>query len=148
MTLTRIIFVLLTLNSIDSEKANILDVDQDDGGWFTDEKDKLAYPGPCDIEVRDAAGLSQEEFLQRYAFHAPVVIRGATDNKIFQNKCRKDAMMNKYASKRITLSSANTHSYTKAEVTLEHYVEHVMKPQSLETWGNGKLYNNESKSNV
>ncbi|KAK3772014.1 hypothetical protein RRG08_008252 [Elysia crispata] len=112
----------------------------DDGGWSTDEKDMLAFPGPCDIEVREAAGLTQEEFLKRYAFDTPVVIQGATDNTIFQNECRKDAMLRKYAEKTIRLSSANTHSYTKADVTLEHYVKQILKPQSLETWGNETFY--------
>lgn len=32
---------------------------------YTDEKLLLASPGPCTVEVRDAASLSQEEFLKR-----------------------------------------------------------------------------------
>ncbi|RUS71633.1 hypothetical protein EGW08_020603 [Elysia chlorotica] len=133
-----ILLIPLRLRSILTEENRKAEID--DGGWFTEEKDKLAFPGPCDIEVRDAAGLTQEEFLQRYAFDAPVVIRGATDNKIFQNECRKDAMMKKYATKTIRLSSANTHSYRKADVTLDYYVTQVMKPQSLDTWGNETFY--------
>ncbi|XP_005095148.1 jmjC domain-containing protein 8 [Aplysia californica] len=112
----------------------------DDGGWSTSKKDMLAVPGPCDIEVRDAKGLSQQEFLNRYAYDLPVVIRGATDNTVFQDQCRKENMMKDYASKRIKLSSANTHSYEKVEVTLQEYVDKYLKPQTLKTLGNETFY--------
>lgn len=32
---------------------------------YTDEKLILATPGPCTVEVRDAASLSQREFIER-----------------------------------------------------------------------------------
>ncbi|XP_059167485.1 jmjC domain-containing protein 8-like [Physella acuta] len=129
--------VLIFLDSF-SIKADELKIDN--GGWFTSKADMLAFPGPCDIEVREASGLSQEEFLDRYAFDRPVVLRGATDNKVFQDLCRKDALLNEHSSKRIRLSSANTHSYDKVDVTLEYYVNHVMKPQALDTLGNETFY--------
>ncbi|CAL1531878.1 unnamed protein product, partial [Lymnaea stagnalis] len=107
---------------------------------ITSEDDKLAFPGPCDIEVREASSLTQQEFLSSYAFEKPIVIKGATDNTVFQAQCHKDAMMRDHASKHIRLSSANTHSYDKADVTLEYYVNHVMKPQALTTLGNETFY--------
>jgi ribosomal protein L16 Arg81 hydroxylase len=114
--------------------------DVDTGGWVTSEENILAFPGPCSIDVREAADLSQQEFLGRYAFHKPVVIRGATDNTVFKNQCRKDAMMREHAEKRIRLSSANTHSYDKSDVTLNYYINNVMKPQTLEKLGNETFY--------
>ncbi|KAL5018938.1 hypothetical protein ScPMuIL_004660 [Solemya velum] len=107
---------------------------------YTDESKLLAQPGPCDIDIRDASDLSQKEFLERYAYSEPVVIRGATDNKYFQDLCRKDAMLKKHGSKRIRLSSANTYSYAKSDVTLQKYVDEIMKPQTLEKLGNETFY--------
>ncbi|KAL8586189.1 hypothetical protein ACOMHN_057751 [Nucella lapillus] len=124
-------FVLLTVLSL---------VWTDDGGWYTDEDKLLAQPGPCTVEVRDAADLSQEEFLSRYAYSQPVVIRGATDNTEFINDCRKHNMLSKYGSKVIRLSSANTHSYKKLDMTLMMYVKEVLKPQTLEKLGNETFY--------
>lgn len=110
------------------------------GGWYTDENLILATPGPCTVEVRDAASLSQKEFIERYAYTKPVIIQHATDNKEFHKVCEKDPMLQKYGSKKIRLSSANTHSYDKRDVTLKYYVEHVMKPQTLDMLGNETFY--------
>ncbi|XP_013083749.2 jmjC domain-containing protein 8-like isoform X2 [Biomphalaria glabrata] len=136
---------LLTFLSVEITLSSLqnLDVDLDlidDGGWETSASNLLAFPGPCDIEVRNAASLSQQEFLSRYAYSKPVVIRGATDNKVFQDQCRKDAILKEYSSKRIRLSSANTHSYEKVDVTLDYYVTHVLKPQTLSKLGNETFY--------
>ncbi|KAK7502296.1 hypothetical protein BaRGS_00006249 [Batillaria attramentaria] len=112
----------------------------DDGGWHTDEDKLLATPGPCTIEVRDAEDLTQEEFLSRYAFSQPVVIKGATDNSAFINDCKREVMLKKYGAKVIRLSSANTYSYRKVDVTLDKYVQEIMKPQTLGMLGNETFY--------
>ncbi|XP_076449955.1 jmjC domain-containing protein 8-like [Babylonia areolata] len=112
----------------------------DDGGWYTEETKLLAQPGPCTVEIREAADLTQQEFISRYAYSQPVIIRGATDNTDFIFDCRKDNMLKKYGSKVIRLSSANTHSYQKLDMTLTKYVEEVLKPQTLDMLGNETFY--------
>ena len=39
----------------------------------------------------------------------------------------------------VKLSSANTHSYDKQDVSLKHYAEHMVKPQRKDTLANGNL---------
>ncbi|XP_061182388.1 uncharacterized protein LOC133190718 [Saccostrea echinata] len=112
---------------------------RENGGWSTDYF-LLANPGPCTVEVRKADSLSQEEFIQRYAYTKPVIIQHATDNSKFYRICEKDSMLEKYGSKKIRLSSANTHSYDKRDVTLKYYVENVMRPQTLKMLGNETFY--------
>lgn len=111
----------------------------DTGGWISDSENFIIDAGLCNIEVRDGS-LTQEEFLHNYAYSQPVIIRGATDNSEFQEMCRKDRMLNKYGQKIIRLSSANTYSYTKVDVTLEQYVTDFLKPQRLDQFGNETLY--------
>lgn len=120
--------------------AKVDAADGDDGGWYTDDSKLLARPGPCTVEVRDASGLSQAEFVSEYAFSKPVVIRGATDNTDFINYCRKDNIMKKYGANIIRLSSANTYSYQKTDVTLTKYIEEILKPQTLDMLGNETFY--------
>ncbi|XP_046560322.1 jmjC domain-containing protein 8-like [Haliotis rubra] len=113
---------------------------EDDGGWATEKHLLLAHPGPCSIEVREADSLSQKEFLEKYAFTQPVVIRHATDNTKFQDACRKDYMLSEHGTKKIRLSSANTYSYNKVDVSLHKYVHDIMKPQTLDMLGNETFY--------
>ncbi|ELU10495.1 hypothetical protein CAPTEDRAFT_19179 [Capitella teleta] len=108
---------------------------EDDGGWTTDPETRIAQPGPCNIEIR-GDDLTQEEFLERYAHQAPLILRGVTDNKVFAWLSRKDNMLQEYGSKIIRLSSANTHSYSKVDVSLEKYVEEILGPQGLDSLGN------------
>jgi len=49
-------------------------------------------------------------------------------------------MMKDFATKRILLSSANTHSYQKLDVTLKEYVDKYLKPQTLKELGNETFY--------
>lgn len=114
--------------------------DVDDGGWYTDPAKVIAYPGPCNIEIREASSLTEEEFLKRYAYREPVVIRGASDNSEVRLISRRDNMLTKYRRNIIRLSSANTHSYQKNDVTLEKYVNEILKPQKLDELGNETFY--------
>ncbi|OWF34539.1 jmjC domain-containing protein 8-like [Mizuhopecten yessoensis] len=112
----------------------------DHGGWSTDKEAVLVTPGPCTIDVRDHT-LTQKEFLHRYAYSKPLIIkRGRNENHNFLKSCRKKNMLEKYGSKKIRLSSANTHSYQKVDVTLQYYVENVLKPQTLQMMGNETFY--------
>ncbi|XP_060063465.1 jmjC domain-containing protein 8-like [Ylistrum balloti] len=112
----------------------------DDGGWSTDKNSMIAMPGPCTIDVRDDS-ITQKEFLQRYAFSKPLVIRRrGNKNYNFLKSCRKKKMLEKYGSKKIRLSSANTHSYEKVDVSLQYYIDNVLKPQTLQMLGNETFY--------
>jgi hypothetical protein len=53
------------------------------GGWHTYPSDLLVQPGPCNVDIRDRT-LSQEEFLEKYAYTRPVVIRDSADNDLFR----------------------------------------------------------------
>ncbi len=53
------------------------------GGWRTYPADMVAQPGPCNIDIRDRS-LTQEEFLAKYAYSSPVVIRDAAENDLFR----------------------------------------------------------------
>ncbi|KAL3875423.1 hypothetical protein ACJMK2_033371 [Sinanodonta woodiana] len=107
---------------------------------FTDESLLLAHPGPCTIDVRDESQLSQKEFLERYAYSKPVVIRRAKDNSVFQQMCEKSNLIKKFGDKEIRLSSANTYSYTKKDVSLLTYINEILQPQTLTMLGNETFY--------
>ncbi|PVD38232.1 hypothetical protein C0Q70_00843 [Pomacea canaliculata] len=49
-------------------------------------------------------------------------------------------MLKKYGSKVIRLSSANTYSYEKLDVTLAQYIMEIMRPQTLDMLGNETFY--------
>jgi len=53
------------------------------GGWVTFPSDLLVQPGPCNIDIRDKT-LTQQEFLAKYAYSRPVVIRDAANNDLFR----------------------------------------------------------------
>ena len=53
------------------------------GGWRTFPADMLVQPGPCNIDIRDRT-LSEKEFLSKYAYSRPVVIRDSADNDLFR----------------------------------------------------------------
>ncbi|CAH1794184.1 unnamed protein product, partial [Owenia fusiformis] len=110
-----------------------------DGGWFTNEADLIAHPGPCNVDTVDYS-LSQTDFMSIYATEKPFVIRGATHNEHFRTVSTKDIMLKEYGQRKVILSSANTHSYTKVEVPLEKYINEIMKPQKIEQLGNETLY--------
>ncbi|KAJ8319104.1 hypothetical protein KUTeg_004195, partial [Tegillarca granosa] len=58
----------------------------------------------------------------------------------FHRLCRKDYILENFGTKKIRLSSANTYSYQKLDVSLKYYVENILKPQTLEMLGNETFY--------
>ncbi|KAL4240024.1 Cupin superfamily protein [Mactra antiquata] len=112
------------------------------GGWDVDKESMIAQPGPCNIDIIDVQThrFSQEDFIENYAYKKPVIIRRATNNKKLQDMCTKDKLLQRYGDHVVRLSSANTHSYRKRDVTLNHYVEEIMKPQTLDMLGNETFY--------
>ncbi|XP_068223421.1 jmjC domain-containing protein 8-like [Palaemon carinicauda] len=118
------------------EDASIL---EEDGGWITKPEDRIALPGPCNIMVEDGT-LTQEQFLQRYAYSQPVVIRGATDNKVFRSLTHRKALLDGYGHTTVRLSSANSYSYAKRDISFQDYCSNHVHPQKLSTLGNETFY--------
>nr|XP_057905588.1 jmjC domain-containing protein 8 isoform X1 [Doryrhamphus excisus] len=109
----------------------------DDGGWTSQ---GLHHEGPCNIEVLDGSSLSLRGFLDRYAYSTPVVIRGVTDNTEFRSLCSKSTLLDEYGERKVRLSTANTHSYTKVDVAFRKYVDVLLRPQSPDVLGSDTLY--------
>ncbi|XP_074648328.1 jmjC domain-containing protein 8-like [Tubulanus polymorphus] len=120
-------------------RTSIADHFHDDGGWHTDRNGQIAEEGPCHIEVR-GKDLTNQEFLNRYAFTKPVVLKDFSNNKNFLQLTRRKHLLENYGHKKIKLSTANTHSYDKQTVSLKTYVNDYLKPQSLDALGNETLY--------
>nr|DBA19209.1 TPA: hypothetical protein GDO54_015075 [Pyxicephalus adspersus] len=70
----------------------------------------------------------------------PVILQGLTDNSEFRNLCRKDHLLRSYGEHRVRLSTANTYSYDKVDVPFQEFVEHLLRPQDLESLGCDTLY--------
>nr|XP_057905590.1 jmjC domain-containing protein 8 isoform X2 [Doryrhamphus excisus] len=100
----------------------------------------LHHEGPCNIEVLDGSSLSLRGFLDRYAYSTPVVIRGVTDNTEFRSLCSKSTLLDEYGERKVRLSTANTHSYTKVDVAFRKYVDVLLRPQSPDVLGSDTLY--------
>ncbi|KAF2369217.1 JmjC domain [Trinorchestia longiramus] len=115
----------------------------DHGGWedvLDHDTTKLAQPGPCTVDVRHASQFSQQEFLDRYAFRAPVVIIGASDNEEFKRLTSKPSLLSALGSSKVRLSSANTYSYDKRDVAFSSYCSHYIQPQRLDALANETFY--------
>ncbi|XP_066986643.1 jmjC domain-containing protein 8-like [Macrobrachium rosenbergii] len=110
-----------------------------DGGWVTKPEDRIAQPGLCNIMIEDG-NLTQEQFLKRYAYSQPVVIRGATDNKVFRSLTKRRALLDGYGHTTVRLSSANSYSYAKRDISFEDYCSDYVHPQKLSTLGNETFY--------
>ncbi|XP_072916501.1 jmjC domain-containing protein 8 isoform X2 [Hemitrygon akajei] len=109
-----------------------------DGGWHTDHATQMVGKGSCNVEVRDS--LTYSEFIHRYAYSRPVILRGFTQNEHFRALCSKQRLLQKFGNHLVRLSTANTYSYQKVDVPFKEYVEHIMKPQSLDSLGSDTLY--------
>ena len=58
------------------------------GGWRTYPSDIIATPGPCNIDIRDMT-MTQQEFINQYAFTKPVIVRDTNNNDLFRALARK-----------------------------------------------------------
>ncbi|XP_064171578.1 jmjC domain-containing protein 8 [Anguilla rostrata] len=110
-----------------------------DGGWNADQDHNLTDEGPCDVDIWDKS-LTYSQFIQQYAYSKPVVLRGFSDNTKFQLLCSRDNLLRDYGEKLVRLSTANTYSYRKVDVPFQEFVEHLLRPQSLDTLGSDTLY--------
>lgn len=86
---------------------------------------ELVETGPCTIPVVHGP-ISQEEFLQKYAYRSPVVIKPSQSerlkNELFQKKCQIDNLIEEFGDKFVTISTANTYSYNKYSMRLRDYL--------------------------
>jgi len=109
------------------------------GGWETFPSDVVVTPGPCNVPIRDNT-LQQDEFLQKYAFSEPVVIRDATNNDLFRALTGKSALLQTYGDSVVRLSSANSYSYEKKDISFADYSKQHLRPQNVNTMGNETFY--------
>ncbi|XP_059203070.1 jmjC domain-containing protein 8 [Centropristis striata] len=112
----------------------------DGGGWWLPSDFRLEDEGVCNIDVLDGSSLSHQQFIERYAFSRPVILRGLTDNTRFRSSCSKSRLLEEFGSRRVRLSTANTFSYRKVDVPLQEYVDELLKPQAADALGSETLY--------
>ena len=92
--------------------------------------------------------ISQDEFMQKYAYKSPVVFKRhefqIKRNINFELKSHFDNLLNEYADKIVTLSTANTHSYKKYTMRFSDYLKEQVLSKStssfLKNYGNETLY--------
>ncbi|XP_024864431.1 jmjC domain-containing protein 8 isoform X2 [Kryptolebias marmoratus] len=110
---------------------------EDGGGWSLPSDLRLEDEGFCNIDVLDGSSLSHQDFIDRYAFSRPVVLRGLTDNTKFRFLCSKWSLLAEYSSRTVRLSTANTYSYRKVDVPFQEFVDELLKPQAADALGSG-----------
>ncbi|MBN3315385.1 JMJD8 protein, partial [Atractosteus spatula] len=110
-----------------------------DGGWLSDTDSSLDDEGPCNIDIWDRS-LTYADFIEKYAYSRPVILRGLSDNTKFQFLCSKSSLLQQYGDRLVRLSTANTYSYRKVDVSFREFLTHFLRPQSLDTLGSDTLY--------
>ena len=73
------------------------------------------YEKLCNVDRRNIQDLSFSEFLHRYAYHEPVILRGASDNAKLASLTSHQELIRAYGKSVVRLSTANTHSYDKGK---------------------------------
>ncbi|KAI4822059.1 jmjC domain-containing protein 8 [Pseudochaenichthys georgianus] len=112
----------------------------DGGGWSSDSGFRLQDEGDCNIDILDGFSLSHQQFIERYAYSRPVILRGLTDNTRFRSLCSKASLLEEYGASKVRLSTANTFSYRKVDIPLQEYVDDLLRPQSADALGSETLY--------
>ena len=96
------------------------------------------YTEKCNIPR--VSNITEDQFLFSFAFKMPVIVENATNNSLFQRMCEKDKLLDAYGDKTITLSTANTHSYDKVDITFREYMNRILMPQDYNKSGQETLY--------
>ncbi|KAG8539826.1 hypothetical protein GDO81_020300 [Engystomops pustulosus] len=112
---------------------------QCDGGWQWSHYSPVQEEERCTVERRDGA-ITYSEFIEQYAYKRPVIIQGITDNSEFRSLCRREKLLQMYGDRSVRLSTANTYSYDKVDVPFQEYVEHLLRPQDLDSLGVGESF--------
>ncbi|XP_078477748.1 jmjC domain-containing protein 8 [Lampetra planeri] len=108
--------------------------------WSLTSDVSLHDEGPCNIDVLDSSSISYHEFINRYAYSSPVILKGLTDNTKFRSSCSRSSLLKEYGERKVRLSTANTYSYKKVDVPFREYVDLLLKPQSVDALGSDTLY--------
>ncbi|ESO00851.1 hypothetical protein HELRODRAFT_82533, partial [Helobdella robusta] len=98
----------------------------------------IVHEGGCNVERLDS--LSQEDFIENYAYKKPFIVKNSNDNTKFRKFSRRQTMLEQFGDKIVRLSTANTYSYGKKDVALKEYIEKILKPQGLQDRGNETFY--------
>ncbi|KAJ8908961.1 hypothetical protein NDN08_005661 [Rhodosorus marinus] len=95
--------------------------------------------GDCNVKKVDIKDLSLERFKDEFESSAPVIVTGLGDgrNVKFREASAKDAMLERYGKREITLSTANTQSYKKRKVRLEEYILEVVEEDQSQVEASG-----------
>ena len=109
---------------------------------------KIIEEDICNIPIESYETLTQEDFIFKYAYTQPVVLRTnaqSNRNKLFQENCKLDNLLKHFGNKPVTVSSANTHSYKRYSMRFKDYVKQYIKSNLDETAAKNKLkYGNET----
>ncbi|XP_027718436.1 jmjC domain-containing protein 8 isoform X1 [Vombatus ursinus] len=108
------------------------------GGWELSGHPALEEEEQCTVDRR--ANLTYAEFIHQYAFSKPVILQRLTNNSLFQDLCSKEKLLAEFGDFRIRLSTANTFSYQKVDLSFHDYVEQLLQPQDPNSLGNDTLY--------
>ncbi|KAM4717149.1 uncharacterized protein jmjd8 isoform 2-T2 [Anableps anableps] len=103
---------------------------EDGGGWSLPAGSSFEDEGTCSIDVLDGSELSHQQFLERYAFSRPVILRGLTDNTRFRLRCSRSSLLQNYGSLTVRLM----------DVLFREYVDEWLRPQSQDALGSETLY--------
>ncbi|KAM8825429.1 jmjC domain-containing protein 8 [Synchiropus picturatus] len=109
----------------------------EDGGWSVDPS---LDEGPCNIDVLESSAISYGQFMHRYAYSGPVIIRGLTDNSEFRRWTSRNRLLKDFGDLRVRLSTANTFSYRKVDVPFREHVSELLRPQTPDALGSDTLY--------
>ncbi len=102
--------------------------------------DVLVDAGRCDLPIEDGRTLTNADFLRKYAYQRPFVVRDATNQNRFRALCQRERLLEDWGDAEVTLSSANSYSYEKRFVSFRHYCERMMAPQRVDTLANETFY--------
>lgn len=118
----------------------VLNAEDPSGEWSLYSDFRLQDEGVCNIDVLDSSELSHQQFIERYAYRKPVILKGLTDNTKFRFLCSKSNLLRQFGDRKVELSTANTHSYKKVCVTFQEYVGGMLRPQAPGALGSETLY--------
>src|ERR1700733_15154985 len=100
---------------------------------FTYDDESIYSLEKCNI-AEESTFISQDDFDARYSGRQnsaiPVVFRRVPLNKRFLSLMQLDSLLNRYGHKRITVTTANTHSYSKQCLTLNDYIDFQQQTSS------------------
>ncbi|GAB6018358.1 jumonji domain containing 8 [Chamberlinius hualienensis] len=89
----------------------------------------------CNIDVWDG---SEKDFLIKYAYKAPVVLK--TDNKQFRDRHSIEKLLERFGDSIVRLSSSNSYSYQKIDMSFRVYIDEMLDQSSVKKLANETFY--------